>query len=46
VLADGAAVKLGHLQSFAEKKGLVETIAADATMADEEKRAAVAQVVW
>jgi hypothetical protein len=46
VLADGAAVKLAHLQAFAQKKGMVEAIAADATMADEEKRAAIAQVVW
>lgn len=46
VLADGAAVKLGHLQAFAEKKGMVESIAADTAMTDEEKRAAIALVVW
>jgi|GEM_PF-2126231 len=46
VLADGAAVKLGHLQAFAEKKGMVEAIATDAAMTDEEKRAAIALVVW
>lgn len=46
VLSDGAAVKLTHLQAFAEKKVAVEIIAAAATMTDEEKRAAIARVVW
>lgn len=45
-LADGAAAKLGHLQTFTTKKTQVEVIVADSVMTDDEKRTAIEQVVW
>lgn len=46
VLTDGAAVKLGHLQTFATKKAQVEAIVADAALTDDEKRTAINAVNW
>jgi hypothetical protein len=46
VLSDGAAVKLGHLQTFGIKRTQVDAIVADATLTDNEKRTAIDAVVW
>ena len=46
VLADGAAVKLSHLQKFGQLRDQVEAIVADTALTDDEKRAAIDAVVW